>query len=241
VLGGCRRRVITCPRKPCWGGPLTHSDNLPAKRGGRFRVPMLLSFGVQFFLSPEPGIGVQNCAPYCLICECYPDCRRVGPVIARAVHRPGQWGSGRRSARWLERLGNLLPERLSADRENQAIERVLHGASEAEGVALQVRPLAALDQEQEPKCAGSETRSRGGLGTSGDNDASTTNSESTRRSRAVPFAKRLATSLIKLPVLPARNSDKRPGLRHLRQIGADQVAALVRSSGVSFRAIAPKV
>ena len=36
-------------------------------------------------------------------------------MIARAVHRPGRWGSGRRSARRLlsnERLGNLLPERL---------------------------------------------------------------------------------------------------------------------------------
>jgi hypothetical protein len=40
---------------------------------------------------------------------------RVGPSVARAVHSPGQWGGGRRSARQPlsnRLLGSVLPERL---------------------------------------------------------------------------------------------------------------------------------
>ena len=53
-------------------------------------------------------------------------CGRVGPFIARAVHRPGQWGSGRRGARRFlsnEVLGSLLPERLQQTLHDRMLSR----------------------------------------------------------------------------------------------------------------------
>jgi hypothetical protein len=61
-------------------------------------------------------------------------CGRVGPYIARAVHRPGQWGSGRGVAKRL--LGEQLLGRLPPKRPQQTLHDRMLSLPELLGVFL---------------------------------------------------------------------------------------------------------